>query len=214
MSNGSDYEAIFESDDYEGLSFGLSEGKWEESDEESAIGPKYQKGPTPLPFRRRPFRPIGGVAGASLQTPAGKAQVQFGKPMATQEAVNNLARELKSEISSLAASVKKVNETVDKNTAVLDKKINKIESGMNKSGQQTQMMGMLPLLSQAKIEKVTMKPIGGTETTYEVSDTKYKSDMLPLLMVMMMGGGFGGSGSDQDNMSMMMLAIALSGGLS
>lgn len=219
MAYENNYEGIFESGDEEALEsmLGLESKweeageRWEESDEESRL-PRYRPGPVSLPIRRTPFRPIGGVAGANIQTPAGRAQVQFGKPVATQEAVNNLARELKSEIASLAASVKKVNQTVDKNTTVLDKKVNTINVDFKKAQQNSQMMMLLPMLMSKtpEISEIQMKEKPDTEDTYNVEKTVYKAadnTMMMMLPFMMMPGG-----GSMDSMSMMMFALMLSGG--
>jgi hypothetical protein len=215
-----DYEAIFGTEDVEAIESVLrpegrwEESRWEESDEE-ARAPRYVRGPISLSLHRAPFRPIGGVSGASIQTPAGRAQVQFGKAVATQEAVNNLARELKGEIAGLVASVKKVNETLDKNTAMLDKKVNTVGSNFKKAQEQNQMMALLPLLltKAPAIQKIKFKdtPTAGTDT--DVESVTFKKDessaLLPLVLLMGMGSG----GVSGDSMSMMMMALVLSGGL-
>jgi hypothetical protein len=226
-----DEESMFDTGDeelFEGL-LDNDEERWEEPESITEASPlRYKRGPVPLPYRQRPFRPISGATGASIQTPAGRAQVQFPKPVATQEGVNTLARELKAEIASLAASVKKVNQTLDNNTAIVDKKINAVSTNLKKSAEMNPMMMMLPLLLQKTptLTNLTLEPLdalGNTTTTADFStgSVNFKVDSqvvtqdnltLPLLLMMMMGGGMGGSaGGDSANMMMMMMVLVLSG---
>lgn len=230
-----DEEAMFDTGDEELLE-GLydDEEKWEEEWSTEAAMPRYRRGATRLPLpASRPFRPIGGATGASIQTPAGRAQVQFPKPVATQEAVNDLARGLKAEIAALSASIKKVNQTLDSNTAIVDKKINAVSTNLKKSGEMSPMMMMLPLLLQKTptLTQLTVEPVDpatGTVITttpdfshpvvFKVDNQAVTQDntTLPLLlMMMMMGGGMGvsGGGDSNNNMMMMMMVLMLSGAL-
>ena len=205
-------------DELESLSGFLGEGRWEEEsvrqteeyeDDTEARRPRYRRGPSQLPIKRAPFRPVSGVAGANIQTPAGRAQVQFGKPLATQEGVNNLARELKAEIAGLAASVKKLNETLDKNTAILDGKVNGLEKQFRGTQEQNQMATLLPLLlnKPPQIEKIVFKK-GDTTEEHQVSTTVFKKDNnLGLILALTMSGGLG-KGSDSA-----LMALAVSGAL-
>jgi hypothetical protein len=219
-----DEEAMFDTGDeefFEGLYD--DEEKWEEEWATEAA-PRYRRGAVSLPLpARRPFRPVAGASGASIQTPAGRAQVQFPKPVATQEAVNNLARELKAEIAALSAAIKKVNQTLDSNTAIVDKKVNTVMANWKKSQESNQMMAILPLLltkpptlttltlqAPAETGKTPPDPVKYTVTTQEV---KKDNTSLLLLPMMMMGGGMGGGGDSSNMMSMMFMVLALSGGL-
>ncbi len=229
-----DDEAMFDSGDEELFESLLEddEEKWDEPEwaTEAAL-PRYRRGATRLPLpARRPFRPIGGATGASIQTPAGRAQVQFPKPVATQEAVNALARELKGEIASLAVSIKKVNQTLDQNTSIVDKKINAVSTNLKKSGEMNPMMMLLPMLltKNPTLTNVTLEPLDALGNPIDTADfsagpVNFKVDSqavtqdnttLPLLlMMMMMGGSSGGSGgSEPTNMMMMMMVLVLSGG--
>jgi hypothetical protein len=205
--------AILESDD---------NGSWESFGSGEAVGPRYRRnvgrnGSAAVP-RPQPARQVGGLGGASLNTPAGRAQMKFEKPVATKESVDAAIRELKGELTAVAAAVKKVDETVDKNTAILDKKVAAIEA-IQKRGQQSSQMGMLlPLLlnKPADLASLTLKPTTGTtpvEQTFTVSKTEYKEgDNMGLLIAMMaMSGGLGG-GNGGDSMSML-LPLLLIGGL-
>lgn len=214
-----DEEAMFDTGDeelFEGL-LGDDEEKWEEE----AVFPRYRRGAVKLPLQRRPFRPISGATGANIQTPAGRAQIQFPKPVATQEAVNALARELKGEIASLAASITKVNQTLDSNTAIVDKKISAVSTSLTKGQDQNQMMMLLPLLlsQPPKLTKITLlatdAPEGTKAVSYDVKEQEAKKDnstLLLVLMMTMMGKGGGGGGSDP-NMMMMLPLLLLDGGL-
>lgn len=220
-----DEEAMYDTGDEE-LMEGLydDEEKWEEEWATEAA-PRYRRGAVSLPLPpRRPFRPIGGATGASIQTPAGRAQVQFPKPVATQEGVNDLARGLKAEIVTLSAAIKKVNQTLDSNTAIVDKKVNTLTANWKKSQEMSQMMAILPLLLTKAPELTTItlqKQVSiGTPAPPEkhtVIAQEFKKDdntALLLLPMMMMGGmGMGGGGDSSNMMMMMMMVLVLSGGL-
>jgi len=146
--------------------------------------------------------------------------MKFEKPVATKESVDAAVRELKTELAAVAASIKKVDDTVDKNTAILDKKVIALELIQKKAQQGSQMGMLLPLLlsKPPDIESLTVKPTTGlsaaTETTLTVSKTQYKAgDNLGLLIAVMAmsGSGFGG-GNGNDSMNML-LPLLLIGGL-
>lgn len=206
--------AILESDDT---------GSWESFGSGEAVGPRYRRnvgrnGAAAVP-RPQPARQVGGLGGASLNTPAGRAQMKFEKPVATKESVDAAIRELKSELTAVAAAVKKVDETVDKNTAILDKKVAAIEAIQRKAQQGSQMGMLLPLLlnKPADLASITVKPANATTPTpdvvFNVSKTEYKeTDNTGLLFaVMAMSGGLGG-GNGNDSMNML-LPLLLIGGL-
>lgn len=198
-------------------------GTWGPSPSEEAIGPRYRpnfarSGPTRVP-RPTPPRPVGGLGGATLNTPAGRAQMRFEKPLATKESVDASIKEIKRDMLALAETVKKVDQTVDKNTAILDKKLLALEAIQKKASQGGQMGMLLPLLLNKPPEIDTLKAKAtptGPVVTLSVSETKYKStDNLGLLIaIMAMSGGMGGGGDGGgDSMNMMLVALALSGSL-
>lgn len=178
------YDESFDDESYydEMESLLSAEGRWETESDEERRYPRYRPGRRVVP-RPQPYRPAAGVAGARIQTPAGRAEVQFPKPMATKEALDNLAKELKAEIARLSATVKGVSNELNKNTAMLDKKINTLNSDFKKYREQSLIMLMLPLLL-----------------------TEQKDNTLLLLLPFMMMGGMGGEG---DSANMMMLALVL-----
>jgi hypothetical protein len=195
---------------------------WEPSTSGEAVGPRYRRntgrsGPVRVPRPTAP-RPVGGIGGATINTPAGRAQMRFEKPVATKESVDASIRQLKLELAAVAATVKKVDETVDKNTAILDKKVIALESIVQKGQQGSQMGMLLPLLlsKPPEIESITQQKTGTTDTPekFTVTETKYKpGDNLGLLIaVMAMSGGLGGGGSN-DSMNMLIPLLLVSGGL-
>jgi hypothetical protein len=147
--------------------------------------------------------------------------MRFEKPVATKESVDASIRELKRELTAVAATVKKVDETVDKNTAILDKKVAALEAIVNRGQQGSQMGMLLPLLlsKPPDLASFKAKEVAGTDgSTFTVSETKYKEgDNLGLLIaVMAMSGGFGGSagsGGSNDSMNMLLPILLVSGGL-
>lgn len=182
--------------------------KWEETFGEARY-PRYRRGrATRLPQRR-----VGGLKGGSINTPAGRAQFKFEKPVATRESVDNLAKELR-------AAIKKVDETLDKNTSMLDKKVNAIDATLKKGHQQTQqmsMMSILPLLltKPPQIEKIKLGEIPKEglvkDADVPIQTTTYKKDdsfFLIFALMAMMPGGLGGTG-DSSNMMPLVLAMAL-----
>jgi hypothetical protein len=198
---------------------------WARGDEpsEAIPGPIYQRqyaGGGGIRTPIAPARPVTGLAGGVVNTPAGQAQVRFEKPLATKESVDELAKELKKELALQAEAIKKVDQTLDKNTAVLDKKIAAVNSATKKGLENAQQMSILPLLlsKPPQIASVQWSATEGANAfaasgTATVANTTYASDnnlMLPL--VLMMSGGFGG-GSSGDSSNMLLLALVLSGGL-
>ena len=196
-----DDEALLEAED--------DTEKWEETFGEARY-PRYRRGrATRLPSRR-----VGGLKGGSINTPAGRAQFKFEKPVATRESVDNLAKELRT-------AIKKVDETLDKNTSMLDKKVNAIDATLKKGQQQTQqmsMMSILPLLltKPPQIESITPVPAtGATPTPMPIQTTTYKKDdsfFLIFALMAMMPGGLGGGTGDSSNMMNMMLPLVLLSG--
>lgn len=200
---------------------GYNDERWEESNYDESIEsdeleairrwPRYtrQRGSIVRPVR--PAMPVGGAAGATIRTPAGEARVHFPKALSTQESVNARVKELKSDIARNAIAIKKIESTLDKNTAVLDKKINTVGSDMKKNMQQMQMMMILPMLMKPEITKITFAKAPEANTATDVTKTEHKDGMMMLLPLMMMSGGFGGSGTDSTGM--MIMALAMSGAL-
>jgi len=198
-------------------------GSWSAGGNGEAVGPRYQRNAgrnrgTSIP-RPQPARPVGGLGGATLNTPAGRAEMKFEKPVATKESVDAAVRELKAELAAIAATVKKVDDTVDKNTAILDKKVAALE-GIQKKAQQGSQMGMLlPMLlsKPPELESLTVKGdatgANAADKVLAVTATKYKAgDNLGLLIAIMSmsGGGLGGGSNDSMNM---LLPLLLVGGL-
>lgn len=198
---------------------GYDDEQWEESDfdesveseefEERRRAPRYRRQRKSVVPSVRPARPVGGASGARISTPAGEANVRFPKALATKESVDARVKELKQDIARNTAAIKKVESTLDKNTAVLDKKINAVGSDLKKSMQQMQQMMILPMLMKPELEKITFTGAPGIgENTVEKASYK---DGTTLLLPLMMMGGFGGTGTDSS--SMMIMALALSGAL-
>ena len=188
---------------------------WVRRDDEAlseATYPRYRRGRS---LRRPLNRRADGLRGGTVRTRAGDAQIQFQKPVATKESVDALAKELRE-------AIKKIDQTLDKNTSMLDKKINAIETAAKK-GQQQSSQGMLfPLLlnKPPQIEKLKLPSQVAAGTTLPgnlkagdeipIDTTTYKKDdNLLLLLALMMSGGMGGSGDSSSNMMPMMLALAL-----
>ena len=153
--------------------------------------------------RYRSFRPVRGTRGAFIRTPAGTARVRFPKPLATQESVNARVKELKKEIASNAIAIKKLDSTVDKNTAILDKKINTLKGEVEKSQQQTQQMMMLSLLMPDELETIQFE---GEDSEKTIIAHKFKKDISTMLPLLMMSGGLGGG--DSSNSMVMALVLA------
>lgn len=173
----------------------------------------------PPPPRVRPPRPVGGVAGAHVRTPAGAAQLRFERPVATKESVDEVTKELKGEVAATAAAVRRLDSVLDKNTGVLDRKVTALEETVRRAQraaqQQAQMSMLLPLLTSKTpiIEKMTFAtaPTAGTEVAV-TNATFRKDDNLGLIFMMMaMGGGMGG-GDGEGGMNTMMLAMLAMGG--
>lgn len=204
---------------------GYDDERWEESNYDESVEsdeleerrgwPKYrrQRGSVVRPVR--PARPVGAAAGAMIRTPAGEARVRFPKALSTQESVDARVKELKADIAHSAAAIKKVESTLDKNTSVLDKKINTVGSDLKKSMQQMQMMSFLPMIMKPELKSITFETLPKVAgQPVNVTKTEHTDGMMMMLPLMMMTGGFGGSGTDSTSMMIMVLALsgALSGG--
>jgi len=191
-------------------------------DDEAVPGPIYQRqfGGFAAPFVSPP-RPISGLAGGTVNTPAGQAQVRFDKPLATKESVDELAKELKKELASQAAAIKKIDQTVDKNTAILDKKVATVQSTVKKGLDNVQQMSILPMLLSKPPQITSLRwdaaqganAFGASGTAAVASGgTTYASDSnLGLMLILMMSGGFGGGSGESsgDSSNMLLLALAL-----
>lgn len=198
---------------------------WEPARSGEAIGPVYRRQYRPgglrIPSRPQLSRPVGSLAGGFINTPAGRAQFRLEKPVATKESVEALTKELKAEMKANVDAIKKVDQTVDKNTSVLDRKIGALEAQVNKAHQHTQQAMLLPLLlsKSPEIEKLKIGdknvPAFGANVEIPIASggTTYKKDdnFALLLPLMMMSGGLGGGSADSSNM--LILALALTGGL-
>ena len=120
-------------------------------------------------------------------------------------------------MSRVSAKITKVDKTLDRNTSIVDKKINAVRADLKKSQQQQQQSMLLPMLLQKPPQLTSLKlkdpaKPAAPPILWTVEDPEYaKGDnLLPLLM--MMGGGLGGSGGGAGNS--LFLLLALSGGLS
>ena len=203
---------LLEDDDFEA---------WEPQQSGEAVGPRYRpnysRGAPRTIARPKPPRPVGGLGGATINTPAGRAQMRFEKPVATKESVDNMVREVKRELAALAETVKRVDQTVDKNTSVLDKKVVALEGILSKGQQGSQMGMLLPLLLNKPPQIATIKGKVGTgaEQTATITETTYKEgdNTGMLLAILAMSGGLGGGSGSGDNSMMLILALAMSGSL-
>jgi hypothetical protein len=211
-----DYDEAFDDEQLATLTESYGDEGWEPARSGEAIGPRYRRhyagaAARPVP-RPTPARPVGGAAGATIRGPGGAStQVRFEKPLATKESVDELAKELKRELAATAEAIKRVDQTLDKNTSILDKKVAALEAA-SKQGQQGAQMGMLlPLLlsKPPELDKVKFKttPEGGTETTVESTTYKKDDNTGMLIALMAMTGGLGGGGGDSSNMLLMALAF-------
>lgn len=240
----------FEEDDDDGEEFGLGEEgeyeefdepedfleEWDEPEEESLAErrrrrryrrrfPVYRQ----RRYRRRYPRPrryrrVRGIRRGIVRTPAGAARVQLPKSVPTRASVDNRFKEVKRETARAIKAVARVDRALEKNTSIVDKKVNAVSADLRRSTKRLekriQQATLLPLLLQSppQIETVELPPDAqqppspaGQPRTVNVNKTNYKpstSNILPLLLLS--GGLGGGSGSSS---SMLVLALALSGGL-
>lgn len=166
--------------------------------------------------RPRPYRPVRATRGGYIRTPGGRqAAVRFPKPVATQASVNARIKELKSEIGKASLAIKKVDKTLDKNTAVVDKKIEAINRDVRRQISNVQQSALLPLLlqTQPELESIELQidDDGDTKKTFKVLDSTFKKQDNLLLPLLLLGGGLGGESGSAGNT--MLLALAFSGGL-
>jgi hypothetical protein len=146
--------------------------------------------------------------------------------VATKESVEDLSRGLRRDVSVALAGIRRVDQTLDKNTSILDKKVAALEAIVaktNKQAQQQAQMGMLlPLLlsKPPQLQSLTFEAERfAKDTKLTVKDSEFKATdnlLLPLLLMSTMGGSGGGLfGGDADSggMNMMLPLLLLTGGL-
>ncbi len=183
-------------------------------------------------FRRRRFRrrfrkprrlrSVGAIRRAVIRTPAGSARIRLPKAVATRSSVNSRLKEIKQEIGRNTKAIKKVDTTLEKNTGIVDKKINAVSSDLRKSNkkmrEQLQQATLMPLLLQKtpKIDTATLQNVDangnvvpGTDQHVKVTNHKFPKDSSSLLPLIFLMGGTDGGGSS----NMLMMALILSGGL-
>ncbi|WP_227370554.1 hypothetical protein [Halomonas sp. M20] len=219
--NDFDGEALFAEDDYD-----ESDDDWEGWDDEGESIAERRRRRFPRYRRRRRGRSrvsrpmalhrVSRTRSATIRTPAGNARLRFPTSLAKASSVDARFRQVKGELTKLARSLSKVDKTLDKNTAMVDKKINALRSDTGKSLKkvkaQVQQAGILPLLLSStpkfKNNAVTLQESGQAPTTFQVVGDAFAKDDSALPLILMMSGGFGG-GSDSN--SSMMMALLLSG---
>src|SRR5256885_229720 len=106
----SDIEALSD-ERLESLLEGNANGSWDRED----VEPRYQRtyaGSRPLGSFVSRVTPLSGLAGATIQTPSGQAQVRFGASVVTKESVEALAKDLRAEIKNVAEATRKVDQTL------------------------------------------------------------------------------------------------------
>jgi hypothetical protein len=217
-----DSEALFAEDD----DFDESDDDWEGWDDEGeSISerrrrrfPRYrrQRGGRIRIRRPSPLRQVARTRSATIRTPAGTARLRFPTSLAKASSVDARFKQVKGELTKLSRSIAKVDKTLDKNTAMVDKKINALRSDTGKSLKkvkaQVQQSGMLPLLLSStpkfKDNVITLQEGEQPSKTYKVVGDAFAKDDSMLPLILMMSGGFGG-GSDTN--SAMMMALLLSG---
>lgn len=180
--------------------------------------PRYRRkylGSSRTVSRPRPYRPVRATRGGYIRTPGGRqASVRFPKPVATQSSVNARIKELKSEIGKNALAISKVDKSQDKNTAVIDKKIEAINRDVRSRIGKVQQSALLPLLlqTQPELESIELQLEGdGDKKTFKVLDSTFKKQdnlLLPILLL----GGLGGDESSGMGSNLLTL-LALTGGL-
>ena len=179
--------------------------------------PRFRKRRFTTTHRRpRSFQPVRSIRRAVVRTPSGTAQIRLPKAVATRSSVNARLKEIKQEIARNTKAIKKVDMTLEKNTSIVDKKVNAVRSDQRRSNKKMkdslQMAMMMPLLMQSKpkLDTMTVEVVGSDNDSpvdLKVTEQKYQSgnnNLLPLMMMM---------GSNGDSSNMMMMALVLSGSL-
>jgi hypothetical protein len=167
----------------------------------------------------RPHRPTAGVRGGTVQTAGGgRAQVTLPAAVTPKDAFDTAIKELKIDIAKQAEAIRKIDQTLDTNTSMLDKKINGVVVDLKKTQSNSQFSTMLPLLLNKTPQLTSFSvadPDGTKKETKVASSTFASGDDLGLLLAMMaMSGGMGGGSSGSgDNSSMMLMMLLAMGGL-
>jgi hypothetical protein len=203
-------EAIFENDDPGNESW---DREWSEAF--PRYNSAYRKTGRTAIATPRPHRPSAGVRGGTVQTAGGgRAQVTLPAAVTPKETFDNAIKELKADIAKQAEAIRKVDQTLDTNTSMLDKKVNTVVADLKKTQSNSSFSTMLPLLL-SQPPKLTSFTNEATNVETKVKSSTFASgDNLGLLLaVMAMSGGLGGSSNGGDNSSMMLMMMLAFGGL-
>ena len=167
----------------------------------------FRRGGTPAP--PAPQLPKPGVGGVTVNTPGGAAKVSFERPVATKESVDALEQLVNQNTRMIA----RLGQEIEKNTAILDKKVTTLAAAANAAAQQNQMSMMLPMLiGQPKLKSLEFAAVPAANAAVNVKNAEYEEDNNLFLLMALSGGGglFGGSGNGSNSM---LMALALSGAL-
>lgn len=125
-------------------------------------------------------------------------------------ALTNLSKKTDSVDAKHIAATRSQNRIIHR----MGREVDKLEKKVKEVQSNAQMTAMFSLISKPQIESLTFNstPTGNVATP--VTNSVFKTDMLPLIMAMS-GGGFGGSGSGDSNnmMNNPLMMILLMGGL-
>ncbi len=174
--------------------------------------------------RPRRYRGVRGIRRGIVRTPAGTARVQLPKSVPTRASVDNRFKEVKRETARAIKAVARVDRALEKNTSIVDKKVNAVSADLRRSTkrleQRIQQATLLPLLLQSPPQIATVElppdkdqpqPPAGQPRTVKVNKTNYRSSTSNILPLLLLSGGLGGDSGSSSNM--LVLALALSGGL-
>jgi len=152
---------------------------------------------------------IKGRRGGTIRTPTGSANFNFPTTMATKQEVQRALGKVGSDVRKNASAIRSTHKKIDAITKTIATDLKKVDGKIDKMQQNSQMQSMMSMFMQPELDKIKLKgapPNANNPTEYEVSDTDYESNMLPMIMGMMGGGT---SGSDDNQMMMMMMMMMM-----
>ena len=168
----------------------------------------FRRGGTPTPPPPQPPKP--GVGGVTVNTPGGAAKVNFDRPVATKESVDALEQQVNQNTRMLA----RLSQELEKNTAILDKKVTTLAAAANAASQQNQMSMLLPMLiGEPALQSLTFAAAPAANTPVTVTNAQYEEDNNLFLLLALSGGSGGLFGNSGGGSNTALLALALSGGL-
>lgn len=210
QSDDDDFQSLFQYDD-----------AWDDGGYDEAAAPAARPRLRPTPFVQRPgptFKPSPAIGGGAVSGPGGAGgKVQFDRPVATAQAIEQLKADTSKAIAEVRAETTTNLRRIDDRLAATATKVESlgktVKAGAGRVGaleQRSQLFALLPFIQgKPKPASITFE---GDKEAKKVSTVTYADSQTDILLPLIMMGGLGGSGGGGlggGDSNMMLLAIAL-----